>query len=116
MAAMEGTGAIPAGGASNVCGVMPWASAVLRASARKASNLGVAEPGATDGGAMGIVTEGCAGGVGLGAVVAQATATRVPHRAARRWRPVRAGVWRAMGRFVHRFGVFLAEKLAFLPD
>ncbi len=78
-------GAIPAVAASKVAGVMPWARAVLRASARKASNLALPEPGGAGGGAMRNCEQRVGpAGVGLGAVAAQATATSAPHRAARR--------------------------------
>ena len=66
---------------------MPWARALVRAASRKASNLAL--PELKRGGATGTDTAGGAGGVGLGAVVAQATTTRAPHRAARRCRPDR---------------------------
>jgi hypothetical protein len=93
---------------------MPWASAVWRASARKASNLGLPEPGWAGGGA-GFVTEaGTGGGADLGGLVAQAATRRPPHRAASRFRPVRAGGRRVMADFVHRFDGFFAEKLGFL--
>src|SRR5215469_3500349 len=97
MVAMEGMGAIPAVAVSNVSAVMPCANAVLRASARNASNVGLPEPGWAGGGA-GFVTEaGGGGGADLGGGVAQAATRRPPHRAASRFRPVREGERRNMG-------------------
>src|SRR5471030_1541698 len=93
---MEATGASPAVALSKVAAVMPWARAVARASVRKASNLASPELGRPGAGRLGMVTAGSAAGGGLGAVVAQATAIRVAHRAARRCKPLRRRVRRAI--------------------
>jgi hypothetical protein len=68
---------------------------------------------------MGTCTAGGTGGVGLGALAAQATASRAPLRAARRWKGVKGRVipnsyTRLPGRGVS-FGQFLAEIRLFLP-
>src|SRR5471030_2488262 len=95
---MEATGASPAVALSKVAAVMPWARAVTRASVRKASNLPSPELGRPGAGRLGMVMAGCAGGGGLGAVVAQAMTIRVPHMAARRCKPLRRRVRRIIAK------------------
>src|SRR5262245_47736250 len=108
---MAGAGAIPATALSNTAGRMPWARALARAFARKVSKW--AWPEVKRGGATGTDTTGAAGGVGLGAVVAQATATRVPHKAARRCRPDRDRRKRVMAYGYTHFADFWRKTAIF---
>jgi hypothetical protein len=77
----------------------------------KASNFGV--PDWNWGGATGMETAGWLGGVGLGAVVAQATATKAAHRAARRLSGDRKMC--VIPIFLYRFAVFWRKTAIFSP-
>src|SRR5581483_7594748 len=87
IAAMAGMGAMPAVAASKVASVMHCARAVMRASARKASNLASPERGRAGGGGVAGMRTAGAGGGGFGAVWAQATATNIVARVTSRRNP-----------------------------